>query len=106
LPAFVGYQIRAADGSEEFLSKPEEAKGYMRLAFISDNFGAMFTALAAVWMIPAYIDPNTGGLLFQLLAILFAIFSGVILIFSRYIKIATARFKRFLREILRRQAGG
>ncbi len=29
-----------------------------------------------------YIDPNTGGMLFQILAVLFGLFSGMILIFS------------------------
>ncbi|MEJ2265056.1 MAG: hypothetical protein P8X95_16550 [Anaerolineales bacterium] len=46
----------------------------------------------------AYIDPGTGGMLFQLLAVLFAVFSGLILFFSRQIKTAFARFKRFLIE--------
>ncbi len=47
---------------------------------------------------PAYIDPNTGGMLFQLLAVLFAALSGAVLVFSRQIKSAFARLKRLLRE--------
>jgi hypothetical protein len=50
----------------------------------------------------AYIDPNTGGMLFQLLAVLFTAFSGLILIFSRQIKTMFARFKRFINELMNR----
>jgi len=45
-----------------------------------------------------YIDPNTGGMLFQLLAVLFAAFSGILLFFSRQIKTGIARLMRFFRE--------
>ena len=45
-----------------------------------------------------YIDPNTGGMLFQVLALLFGLFSGMILVFSSRIKMAFARFKRLLRD--------
>jgi hypothetical protein len=44
-----------------------------------------------------YIDPSTGGMLYQILAILFALFSGVIFFFSRQIKSAIAWFKRVIR---------
>ncbi|GAB4527237.1 MAG: hypothetical protein Fur0018_12780 [Anaerolineales bacterium] len=54
-----------------------------------------FSPLAAP---PAYIDPNTGGMLFQLLAVLFAAFSGILLFFSRQIKTGLARLMRFFRE--------
>ena len=47
----------------------------------------------------AYIDPNTGGMLFQLLAVMFAFLSGFIFFFSRQIKMAFARFMRFLRNL-------
>ncbi len=47
---------------------------------------------------PAYIDPNTGGMLFQVLAVLFAAFSGIVLFFSRQIKTFFARLMRTLRE--------
>ena len=50
----------------------------------------------------AYIDPNTGGVLFQVLAILFASFSAILLVFSRQIRMAFARAKRFLRSLLNR----
>ena len=47
--------------------------------------------------IEAYIDPNTGGMLFQILAVLFAAFSGILLFFSRQIKTTFARLMRRLR---------
>ena len=46
----------------------------------------------------AYIDPNTGGMLFQLLAVMFALFSGILFFFSRQIKTAFARMRRSLRK--------
>jgi hypothetical protein len=45
----------------------------------------------------AYIDPNTGGMLFQLLAVLFGLFSGLILLFSSQVKKAFYRVARFFR---------
>ena len=45
----------------------------------------------------AYIDPNTGGMLFQLLAVFFALFSGILFFFSRQIKEMFARFRRYRR---------
>lgn len=46
----------------------------------------------------AYIDPNTGGILFQALAASFAVISGLALIFSRQIRAGFARARRFFRE--------
>ncbi|MCP4423683.1 MAG: hypothetical protein GY803_04240 [Chloroflexi bacterium] len=46
----------------------------------------------------AYIDPNTGGMLFQILAVAFTLLSGVIFFFSSRIKMAFARAMRFFRE--------
>lgn len=46
----------------------------------------------------AYIDPNTGGLLFQLLAVMFTFFTGIMFFFSRNIREFVARTKRFLRD--------
>jgi hypothetical protein len=48
-------------------------------------------------LIFAYIDPNTGGMLFQFLAVLFAFFTGMMLFLSRYIRIAIAKTRRLLR---------
>ena len=45
-----------------------------------------------------YIDPNSGGLLFQVLAILFGVFSGTVLLFSSRIKMGISRLRRNLRE--------
>ena len=45
-----------------------------------------------------YIDPNTGGILFQTLAILFGVFSGAILLFSSKIKMGIARLRRAMRK--------
>lgn len=41
-----------------------------------------------------YIDPNTGGILFQALAGVFVALSGVILIFSRRIREGIAKMRR------------
>jgi len=41
-----------------------------------------------------YIDPNTGGILFQALAGLFAVLSGVLFLFSRNIREWFARMRR------------
>ncbi len=45
-----------------------------------------------------YIDPNTGGMLFQVLAALFAVLSGVILFFSGKIRMYFAQLRRRFRE--------
>lgn len=54
----------------------------------------------------AYVDPNTGGLLFQLLAASFAILSGFVLVFARRIRIAMAKAARLVRERLGRGERG
>ena len=45
-----------------------------------------------------YIDPNTGGVLFQALAAGFAVISGVLLVFSGKIREGFARLRRRLRK--------
>lgn len=45
-----------------------------------------------------YIDPSSGGMLFQILAIAFGLLSGAVLFFSGRIRMAFARFARYLRE--------
>lgn len=45
-----------------------------------------------------YVDPNVGGVLFQVLAAIFAAVSGLILVFSGRLRSAIARFRRRLRE--------
>ncbi len=64
---------------------------------------ALITSVAVAQPTLAYIDPNTGGVLFQVLAVLFASLSTILLIFSRQIRMAFARVKRFLRSLLSRQ---
>jgi hypothetical protein len=41
-----------------------------------------------------YIDPNTGGVLFQALAASLAAISGLLLIFSRQIRTGIAKLRR------------
>lgn len=55
--------------------------------------------LAQIALPLAYIDPSSGGMLFQLLAVLFTLFSGFILFFSRHIKSAFTRVRRFLNDM-------
>lgn len=55
-------------------------------------------------MMMAYIDPNTGGMLFQVLATAFALLSGFVLIFARQIRSGFARFKRYIRQSLGNEA--
>lgn len=45
-----------------------------------------------------YIDPNTGGILFQALAGVLAVFSGVLLLFSRNIRQFFSRMRRSARK--------
>ena len=48
-------------------------------------------------IVAAYIDPNTGGMLFQILAVLFGVISGALLLFSGKIKGLFYRLKRRIR---------
>lgn len=41
-----------------------------------------------------YIDPNTGGILFQVLAGMLAVISGVLFFFSRQIRQGIAKLRR------------
>jgi hypothetical protein len=41
-----------------------------------------------------YIDPNTGGAIFQALAVFFTVISGVVLLFSGRIRMWWARLRR------------
>ena len=45
-----------------------------------------------------YIDPNTGGVLFQALAVALMAISGVLFVFSRRIKEGIARLRRKARK--------
>jgi uncharacterized YccA/Bax inhibitor family protein len=45
-----------------------------------------------------YIDPNSGGMLFQALLVAFGVISGTILLFSSKIKMGIAKLRRRFRE--------
>jgi hypothetical protein len=45
-----------------------------------------------------YIDPNTGGMLFQVLAAVLVAGSGVLLFFSRNIREVIAKIRRRIRK--------
>lgn len=45
-----------------------------------------------------YIDPNSGGLIFQILAVMFGVISGAVLIFSSRIKMGISKIQRAIRE--------
>jgi hypothetical protein len=51
-----------------------------------------------------YIDPNSGGMLFQILAVLFGVFSAAILLFSSKIRVVFAKLRRQMRERTRPEA--
>ena len=63
-------------------------------------FVTLINTIAASGMVApkAYIDPNTGGMLFQVLAVLLAAISGILFFFSRQIKASWARLRRSLRK--------
>lgn len=50
-----------------------------------------------------YVDPNTGGLIFQFSSVLFAVLSAMLFFFSRHLRAAIARGKRVLRSLFHRQ---
>jgi hypothetical protein len=72
----------------------------MRRIIVKSVLLALIISLVAVQPALAYIDPNAGGLLIQVLATALALFSGVALIFSRQIRMAFARVRRFLHSLL------
>jgi hypothetical protein len=45
-----------------------------------------------------YIDPSSGGMLFQVIAVIFGLISGMVLLFSNQIKSAYRRLLRYFRE--------
>ena len=55
----------------------------------------LFQYIGPILLMPrAYIDPNTGGMLFQMLAVVLALFSGIVFFFSRQIKMMVAKIRR------------
>ena len=59
-------------------------------------WSAIFHSMVAhlSYVFAAYIDPNTGGMLFQVLAVLFGVVSGALLLFSGKIKAVYYRIRR------------
>ena len=57
--------------------------------------GGVSSVLAAP---PAYIDPNTGGMLAQVLIVLFGMLTGVWFFFANRIKMSFNRMMRTFRE--------
>lgn len=45
-----------------------------------------------------YIDPSSGGMLFQALLVVFGLFSGIVLLFSSKIKMSIARLRHLRRQ--------
>lgn len=45
-----------------------------------------------------YIDPTSGGLIFQVLAVFFGLISGTVLVFSSRIKMELAKLRRRFRK--------
>jgi hypothetical protein len=45
-----------------------------------------------------YIDPNSGGLIFQMLIVIFGVFSASVLLFSSKIKMGVAKLRRAIRQ--------
>lgn len=70
----------------------------MKTVLLKSMLLTVIVSLAVTRSALAYIDPNTGGMLFQVLAAGFAVFSGIILIFSRQIRSALGKAKRTLRS--------
>lgn len=63
-------------------------------SLLSLNLAAEISLTSMHLIIAAYIDPNTGGMLFQVLAVLFGVISGALLLFSGKIKGYYYRIKR------------
>ena len=70
----------------------------MRRIILKSVLLALMVGLVSARPALAYIDPNVGGQLFQVLATGFALFSGIALLFSRQIRAGVAKVRRFLRE--------
>jgi hypothetical protein len=68
------------------------------LNFLSLGIRAVLNPMNLKFIIPAYIDPNTGGMLFQILAVLFGVISGALLLFSGKIKGYYYRLRRRMQD--------
>jgi hypothetical protein len=72
----------------------------MNHSFLKSILMVFILSLVSVQPVLAYIDPNTGGMLFQALAASFAVLTGMALLFSRQIRAGFARARRHLRGLL------
>ena len=70
----------------------------MRQIVLKSVILALLMAFATAGPALAYIDPSVGGMLFQVLAMAFAVLSGILLLFSRQIRMGIARARRALRR--------
>ena len=68
------------------------------LNVLSLGINAGLNPTSMKFIIPAYIDPNTGGMLFQMLAVLFGVISGALLLFSGRIKGYYYRLRRRMQD--------
>lgn len=68
--------------------------GHMSLITKGIVIGLVVVGASARTGEAAYLDPGTGGFLFQLLGVLFALFTGIVLLFARQIRMAAARIRR------------
>ena len=73
-----------------------------RVTVIKSVVLALIVSVAVAFPALAYVDPNTGGMLFQLLAVIFVFLSGILLFLSSHIRMGVARVRRFLRDLLAR----
>lgn len=69
----------------------------MKRSFIRSVSLAVVSTLALFRIVFSYIDPNTGGLIFQLLAVILASLTGIFLMFYRHVQIFMSRVKRLFR---------
>jgi hypothetical protein len=74
----------------------------MRRISVKSSVLAVVVILAGAQPALAYIDPSTGGMLFQVLAAVFAFFTGFVLLFSARLRMIFARLTRFVRSRARR----
>jgi hypothetical protein len=71
----------------------------MNHSFLKSILLALILSLVGVQPALAYIDPNTGGMLFQALAASFAVLTGAALVFSRQIRAGLASVRRRVRGL-------
>lgn len=69
-----------------------------RMIVIKSVVLALLATMGITGVAFAYIDPSTGGMLVQVLATSLAMVTGLILLFSRQIRMLIARARRALRR--------